>query len=84
MREMFSLEFVHPSTFYLIGGLLIPLLKGRIRQGYMLLIALLAFIAVVNMPHGTFGVYELLDWKLTFGNVDKLSKVFAYIFAIMV
>ena len=83
MREMFSLEFVHPSAFYLIGGFLIPFLKGRVRQGYMLLIALLAFFAVVNMPHGTFGVYELLDWKLTFGNVDKLSKVFAYIFAIM-
>ena len=83
MREMFSLEFVHPSAFYLIGGLLIPLLKGRVRQGYMLLIALLAFFAVVNMPHGTFGVYEFLDWKLTFGNVDKLGKVFAYIFAIM-
>ena len=83
MREMFSLEFVHPSAFYLIGGLLIPLLKGRVRQIYMLLIALLAFFAVVNMPHGTFGVYEFLDWKLTFGNVDKLGKVFAYIFAIM-
>ena len=83
MREMFSLEFVHPSAFYLIGGLLIPLLKGRVRQGYMLLIALLAFFAVVSMPHGTFGVYTFLDWKLTFGNVDKLSKVFAYIFAIM-
>ncbi|HIC37256.1 MAG TPA: Na+/H+ antiporter subunit D, partial [Candidatus Marinimicrobia bacterium] len=73
MREMFSLEFVHPSAFYLIGGLLIPLLKGRVRQGYMLLIALLAFFAVVSMPHGTFGVYTFLDWKLTFGNVDKLS-----------
>jgi multicomponent Na+:H+ antiporter subunit D len=83
MREMFSLEFVHPSAFYLIGGLLIPLLKGRVRQVYMLLIALLAFFAVVNMPQGTFGVYEFLDWKLTFGNVDKLGKVFAYIFAIM-
>ena len=83
MMEIFSLDFIHPSAFYLIGGLLIPVLKGRVRQGYMLLIALLAFFAVVNMPHGTFGVYEFLDWKLTFGNVDKLSKVFAYIFAIM-
>ncbi len=83
MREMFSLEFVHPSTFYLIGGLLIPLLKGRVRQGYMLLIALLAFIATLYMPHGTYGIYEFLSWELTFGNVDKLSKVFAYIFSIM-
>jgi len=35
------------------------------------------------MPHGTYGIYEFLEWQLTFGNVDKLSKVFAYIFSIM-
>jgi multicomponent Na+:H+ antiporter subunit D len=75
--------FFHPSVFYLIGGLLIPLLKGRIRQGYMLFLALSAFFAVVNMPHGTYGVYEFVGWKLTFAHVDKLSKVFAYIFTIM-
>ncbi len=49
----------------------------------MLFVALMAFLAVVNMPHGTYGVYEFLSWKLTFGDVDKLSKVFAYIFTIM-
>ncbi|MHC4464182.1 MAG: Na(+)/H(+) antiporter subunit D [Planctomycetota bacterium] len=75
--------FIHPALFYIIGGLLIPLLKGRIRQGYMLLLALSAFFAVVNMPHGTFGVYDFLGLKLTFAYVDKLSRVFAYIFTIM-
>ena len=49
----------------------------------MLAVALLAFFAVVVMPYGTYGVYEFLNWKLTFGEVDKLSKVFAYIFTIM-
>ena len=82
-RKMFSLDFIHPSAFYLIGGLLIPVLKGRVRQGYMFLMALLAFFAVLSMPHGTYGIYEFLSWKLTFCNVDKLSKVFAYIFTIM-
>jgi multicomponent Na+:H+ antiporter subunit D len=80
---MISDIFIHPSVFYLLGGLLIPLLKGRIKQGYMLLLALSAFIAVVVMPHGTYGVYEFLSWKMTFGQVDKLSRVFAYIFTIM-
>lgn len=75
--------FIHPSMFYILGGLLIPLFKGRIKQGYMLLLALSAFIAVVIMPHGTYGVYEFLNWKMTFGQVDKLSRVFAYIFTIM-
>ena len=49
----------------------------------MIFVSLMAFFAVVVMPHGTYGVYEFLSWKLTFGDVDKLSKVFAYIFTIM-
>ncbi|SVA46831.1 uncharacterized protein METZ01_LOCUS99685, partial [marine metagenome] len=44
---MFNIEFFHPSAYYIIGGLLIPLLKGRIKQGFMLLLTLLAFFAVV-------------------------------------
>ena len=80
---MFNIEFFHPSAYYIIGGLLIPLLKGRIKQGFMLLLTLLAFFAVVNMPLGVYGIYEFLSWELTFGHVDKLSKVFAYIFTIM-
>ena len=83
MSEIFNIQFLHPSAFYLLGGLFIPLFKGKIKQGYMLFVSLMAFFAVVVMPHGTYGVYEFLSWKLTFGDVDKLSKVFAYIFTIM-
>ena len=83
ISEIFNIEFFHPSAYYIIGGLLIPLLKGRVKQGYMLLLSLLAFFAVVNMSHGVYGIYEFLSWELTFGNIDKLSKVFAYIFTIM-
>ena len=83
ISEIINVQFIHPSAYYIIGGLLIPLIKGRLRQGYMLLLSLLAFFAVVNMPHGVYGVYKFLSWELTFGNVDKLSKVFAYIFTIM-
>ena len=79
MSEM----FIHPSAFFILGGMLIPFLRGRVKQSYMVLVALLAFLAVVIMPHGSYGVYEFLEWQLTFGNVDKLSKVFAYIFSIM-
>ena len=83
MSEIFNIQFLHPSVFYILGGLLIPFLKGRVKQGYMLFVSLLAFFAVVNLPYGTFGTYEFLSWKLTFLEVDKLSKVFAYIFTIM-
>ena len=83
MSEIFNIQFLHPSVFYILGGLFIPFLKGRVKQGYMLFVSLLAFFAVVNLPYGAFGVYEFLSWKLTFLEVDKLSKVFAYIFTIM-
>ena len=83
MSEVFNIQFLHPSVFYIVGGLLIPFLKGRVKQGYMLFVSLLAFFTVVNLPYGTFGAYEFLSWELTFLEVDKLSKVFAYIFTIM-
>ena len=83
MSEIFNIQFLHPSVFYILGGLFIPFLKGRVKQGYMFFVSLLAFFAVVNLPYGTYGVYEFLSWELTFLEVDKLSKVFAYIFTIM-
>jgi multicomponent Na+:H+ antiporter subunit D len=83
MSEISNIQFLHPSVFYILGGLFIPFLKGKVKQGYMLFVSLLAFFAVVNLPYGAFGVYEFLSWKLTFLEVDKLSKVFAYIFTIM-
>ena len=83
ISEIANIQFLHPSVFYILGGLLIPFLKGRVKQGYMLFVSLLAFFAVVNLPYGTFGAYEFLSWELTFLEVDKLSKVFAYIFTIM-
>ncbi len=83
MSEISNIQFLHPSVFYILGGLFIPFLKGRVKQGYMFFVSLLAFFAVVNLPYGAFGVYEFLSWKLTFLEVDKLSKVFAYIFTIM-
>ena len=75
--------FIHPSAFFILGGLLIPVFKGRAKQGYMITLALLALFSVVIMPHGNYGIYQFLEWELTFGSVDKLSKVFIYIFSIM-
>jgi multicomponent Na+:H+ antiporter subunit D len=83
INELLNTGFIHPSLIFLFGSVLIPLFRGRTKQSYMLLLTLSAFFAVVMMPHGTYGVYEFLGLKLTFAHVDKLSKVFAYIFTIM-
>lgn len=82
-ESLYINHWIHPSLFFILGSLLIPLLRGKVRQGYMLLLAILAFLTVVIVPHGIYGVYDILGWKMTFAKVDKLSKVFAYIFTIM-
>ena len=48
--------FIHPSAFFIVGGILIPFLNGRVKKSYMILVALLSFLAVIIMPHGTHGV----------------------------
>jgi len=78
------INWVHPGLIVIVGSLLIPFMpKGKIKQGYMLLLPLLAFISVVLTPEGTYGVYTFLNEQVVFGRVDKLAKCFAFIFSLM-
>ncbi len=77
--------WVHPSLILIIGGLLLPFVPKVLKRPYLLIVPLLAFLDVLSMNQveGTFGVVPFLDWHLTFGRVDALSKVFAYIMTLM-
>lgn len=75
--------WIHPSLIFLLGSFLTPLFKGRAKQGYLLLLPVLAFLDVYFMPHGVYGKVEILNWTMTFGVADRLSHVFAYIFTLM-
>jgi multicomponent Na+:H+ antiporter subunit D len=73
-----------PAFIYIIGALLIPLIRIRIlKQALVLLVPTIAFLNLINMPHGTYWTYQFLDYELILGRVDKLSMVFAYVFVIM-
>lgn len=75
---------IPPAFIYIIGALLIPLIRIRIlRQALVLLIPAIAFWNLINMPHGTYWTYQFLDYELILGRVDKLSMVFGYVFVIM-
>ena len=76
------IEWVHPGAILIIGAVLVPFLKGRIKQVYLPILPLLAFAAIVSASHGTHGVVHLFNQELIFGRVDRLSLVFGYIFAI--
>lgn len=76
---------IPPAAIFILGAFLIPLLKGRAKQAYMLLIPVLAFIDLLYMSSspGAHWVYNFLGYDLTFCRVDRLSMVFGYIFVIM-
>ena len=71
------------GAILIIGAVLVPFLKGGIKQVYLLLLSALAFAAIVSSSHGTHGVVHILNQELVFGRVDRLSLVFGYIFGIM-
>jgi multicomponent Na+:H+ antiporter subunit D len=75
-------SWIHPAAILILGSVFIPLFKGRVKKVYLLLLPALAFLSVLNMSEGTYGVYHLLGQEITFGRVDKLSLVFGYVFSI--
>jgi len=77
------IEWVPPGLILILGAFLIPFLKGRLRQGYMLLLPIIAFISLLNMSEGTGFVTPFLEYDLIFGKVDKLSMAFGYVFVIL-
>ncbi|MCF6289858.1 MAG: Na(+)/H(+) antiporter subunit D [Desulfobacterales bacterium] len=78
-------DFIHPAFIMIIGALLLPLFRGPLRKPYLVLVPVLAFASVIHLSghHGTYGIFQFLDWRLVFGRVDKLSQVFGYIMTLM-
>ncbi len=71
-----------PGIILIIGAALIPLLKGRVRAAYMLLLPLLGIANLAMIEPGTYWTFQVLEYDVVLGAVDKLSLVFGYIFHI--
>ena len=75
---------VPPAFIFIIGAILLPLLRERrLKQVFQLLIPLIAFIDLLYMGQGTYWGYHFLGYELIFGRVDKLSLCFGYVFVII-
>lgn len=72
-----------PALIFIVGALLIPLFKGRLRSVYLVALPILGFINLVNIPLGTHWTANFLDFQLVFGEVDRLSRIFGIIFHII-
>jgi len=75
--------WLHPALILIIGGLVLPFIKGPIRKPYLLLVPVLTFLNVLAMNKGVHGVVQFIDWQLIFGRVDSLSQIFGYIMSLM-
>ncbi len=78
-----SPEWVHPGLVLIAGAWLVPLLKGAAKRVAMIVVPAVALIDCVLLQPGTYGVVRFVGQDLTFGRVDRLSLVFAYVFALM-
>jgi len=69
-----------PAVIMILGGLLVPLFKGRAKQALLLLLPVISFINLLQLPHGSHWVYPFLGDQIILARVDKLSLIFGYIF----
>ncbi len=74
--------WIHPSLILLAGAFLLPLIPARALKVWLLLIPALTFGLILSRAGGTFGEIPFLQWTLTFGRVDRLSSIFAYIMSL--
>ncbi len=76
------IEWMHPGLIFILGALLIPVLKGKWKKAYLLLLPMVVLIDLLYMSKGVFWRLPLLEYELVFGRVDQLSLAFGYVFVI--
>ncbi|MCA1799622.1 MAG: Na(+)/H(+) antiporter subunit D [Xanthomonadaceae bacterium] len=69
-----------PGLILVAGGLLLPLVPARLRNPFMLLLPLLGFWQLLQIPDGTVQTLQVMGLELTHLRVDRLSLLFGYIF----
>ncbi len=74
------IEFIPPAFIFILGGLLVPLLCGKVKSAYMLLLPIASFFFLLSTQPGTAWEVNFLGFDLVPFKVDRLSLVFGYIF----
>lgn len=73
----------HPGLVLMVGALLLPLLRGAQRSVAIVALPLVALALVWQVPDGAAWQLRFLDYTITPLQGDKLSLLFATIFALM-
>ncbi len=71
-----------PAALLIIGALLVPFFRGNARNWYVILLPAVAFYLISQLQLGSSWQVHFFGFDLIFLRVDKLSKVFGYIFTL--
>ncbi|MEN8136541.1 MAG: Na(+)/H(+) antiporter subunit D [Thermodesulfobacteriota bacterium] len=74
------IDLLPPAFIFIFGALLVPLLPGKIKSVYMLMLPVLSFFYLVNMMPDSSWQLDFLGFDLMPFKVDRLSLLFAYIY----
>jgi len=77
-----TLAEFNPGLTLLVGGLLLPLLRGKLRALFLLLVPLAGFAHLSHLVPGAHGVVDFLGYQLVTLRVDRWSMVFGWVFMI--
>lgn len=75
-------NLVPPAAIFILAAFILPFLNGRIKQIFVLITPVIAFISVLTMTAGNHFIVNFLDYKLILVRVDKLSMAFGFVFTI--
>jgi len=71
-----------PGLILILGAFLVPLLRGQVRNAYMLALPLVGIWGLIQIEPGSYYQFELFGQTLTPVRIDSLSLIFGYIFHI--
>ncbi len=71
---------LHPALLLVVGALLIPLVRGSVRNAVVLLLPVLGFINLLSFEAGDSIYASIAGYELYLARIDKLSLLFGYLF----
>jgi multicomponent Na+:H+ antiporter subunit D len=74
---------IPPAALMIIGSLVLPLLRGRLRPAALLVLPLATLYLVWRLADGTASMVPFLGYELVLVRADALSSLFGTVFAIM-
>jgi multicomponent Na+:H+ antiporter subunit D len=77
------IDSIPPALVLIAGALCVPVVRGRAKPFFMLLVPAAAFYAILQLPEGKSCVLPFLDYDLILARTDRLSLIFGYIFTLI-